>query len=783
MNHSKLSAILAAAALAVGIVSFSPLAPADNTAATATPAMMQQTSLDTLKSQALTDLRSGQWDQTHQLLATAASQSNDPVIHQMADWAQAFDAQNQTFSAERHKEYNRVVAQVKLLAADGYTDYAIDRLKEAYVLADDKNKFVAEPWVASLIQQAITRSAADEKSEDWLKAVRLYSDLANVQPSEAQWKDELKVATRHFRLMAEYAADDYLKTQDKEEKARDAAEKLLADAHLLSPDEEKAYATAATKPAEASATTRPSKDVDDETAADAYKVDWHDTLKGIQMDMLRDALDQSKADYFRQVSFKTLGVGGLNGVEAVVTTKLLKDTFPGMADEAKRQTFLQSINDDLAEVKASNLLDEHDILFHVLDDLEKVNSQTVKLPEEVLVSEFADGAFGQLDPFSTMIWPSDVAEFNKDVQGEFTGVGIEIDSGDDGSLQVVSPLEDTPAYKAGIQAGDIIAAINGKSAKGVTTTEAVRLITGPAGTPVTLTIKSPDGVSRDLKIIRQKIKVSSVKGYTRLPGGEWNYLVDPDSKIAYLRITQFTKTTPDELGAACKQIQAKGARGLIMDLRGNPGGLLNAATEVCDKFLTDCVIVSTHADRADSPNPPTIATAHDDGDELTMPMVVLVNQYSASASEITSGALKDDHRATIVGERTFGKGSVQMLLPIGDQQDCYLKLTTAHYYLPSGRCIHREENSKTWGVDPDVTVEMTPDQMLKVMQQRRDLDVLRDAADKEKPKQVVGAAQSAINSEKAKAADPLEADPQLSAGLLVLRLQLAGNSDVMAKTN
>jgi carboxyl-terminal processing protease len=300
---------------------------------------------------------------------------------------------------------------------------------------------------------------------------------------------------------------------------------------------------------------------------------------------------------------------------------------------------------------------------------------------------------------------------------------------------------------------------------------------------VTLTIKSPDGVSRDLKIIRQKIKVSSVKGYTRLPGGEWNYLVDPESKIAYLRITQFTKTTPDELGAACKQIQAKGARGLIMDLRGNPGGLLNAATEVCDKFLTDGVIVSTHADRADSPNPPTIATAHDDGDELTMPMVVLVNQYSASASEITSGALKDDHRATIVGERTFGKGSVQMLLPIGDQQDCYLKLTTAHYYLPSGRCIHREENSKTWGVDPDVTVEMTPDQMLKVMQQRRDLDVLRDAADKDKPKQVSGAAQSAINSEKAKAADPLEADPQLSAGLLVLRLQLAGNSDVMAKTN
>ena len=164
--------------------------------------------------------------------------------------------------------------------------------------------------------------------------------------------------------------------------------------------------------------------------------------------------------------------------------------------------------------------------------------------------------------------------------------------------------------------------------------------------------------------------------------------------------------------------------------------------------------------------------------------MVLVNQYSASASEITSGALKDDHRAILVGERSFGKGSVQMLFPMGDQQDCYLKLTTAHYYLPSGRCIHREENSKTWGVDPDVTVEMTPDQMLKVMQVRRDMDVLREANDsKEKLQETAKAVQGAIDSQKAKAADPLASDPQLSAGLLVLRLQLAGGSDVVAKTN
>jgi carboxyl-terminal processing protease len=406
----------------------------------------------------------------------------------------------------------------------------------------------------------------------------------------------------------------------------------------------------------------------------------------------------------------------------------------------------------------------------------------------VLWSEFADGAFAELDPFTGMIWPADLEEFNKTTQGEFSGVGIQIQSDDDGSLKVVSPLEDSPAYKAGIKAGDLITHINGKNAKGITLNQAVKTITGPKGTQVVLTVASPGGKTKEYTIKRETIKVASVKGWLHLPGGGWEYLVDPENKIAYLRMTNFTKDTAKELDKAVSEIEARGGRGIILDLRYNPGGLLTAATDVSDKFLRRGDIVSTRPER-DNGNQQTIARARADDNDTTLPLVVLVNQYSASASEIVSGALKDQSRALVVGERTFGKGSVQMLFPLSDRS-AYLKLTTSHYYLPSGRCIHREETSTEWGVDPDVTVEMTPEQMRAAIDARQELDILRDAnaapaeGKQEKINDVAPKVQEEVNKQKEKevanAKDPggkkdlLSSDPQLSAAVLLLRLQLTG---------
>jgi len=225
-----------------------------------------------------------------------------------------------------------------------------------------------------------------------------------------------------------------------------------------------------------------------------------------------------------------------------------------------------------------------------------------------------------------------------------------------------------------------------------------------------------------------------------------------------VRLTNFTRSSDDELKRVLTEMRKLGARGMILDLRDNPGGLLTAATDVADRFLGNGTIVSTRGERNALPDQPAI-DARPAVDDAGMPLVVLVNQFSASASEIVSGALQDHHRALIVGERTFGKGSVQMLFPLA-KRTAALKLTTSHYYLPSGRCIHREETGTAWGVDPDLTVEMTPQQKKDAIAARQELDVLREKA---------------ANGEVAKPKkDLLACDPQLSAALLLLKLQLAG---------
>ena len=641
--------------------------------------------VDQLKTDAFRALMVGNFDRGNDLLGRAAQQSSDPQLGQMHEWTQTFENQLKRFTDERHKAYDKSFANVQTMLKGHHDDAALDLASRAQLLSDNKDDFHNLPWMKSLIADSVGRAAGYESSDEWLKAMRVYEDLGIVEPASRDWKEHLKSVTRRVRLLATYAPDAYKKMLDKYLADRD-----VVDALLVPP-----ATRPATQPAVALAngTTRPTTQPTPLEAlenSDVFRTDWHDTLRGVELPQLTQAISDVYQNYYRDVTYKGLLLGGLEELNAVVNTRGLESAFPALADPAKHaafQKYLDAWRTAAANATADNeqgLMDQ----FLSADDKDGMlatNARTLGLPDAVLISEFAEGSLATLDPFSNVIWPSALAEFRKSMQGEFSGVGIQIEQTDGGELKVVEPLPDSPAEAAGVVSDDVIASINGKSARNVTTDQAVRLITGPTGTVVKLTLRAPDGKLRDVSLRRREIKVASVKGYTEVGTGKWDYWVDPKDHIAYIRITMFTATTKDELRAVLDGLGDQ-VQGVILDLRGNPGGLLPAAIGVCDEFLKSGVIVSTHPDRP-TINPPTKAEAHDDGDEFTKPLVVLVNQYSASASEIVSGALKDDHRAILVGERTFGKGSVQQLFQLPPDEDAMIKLTTSPL-LPAQRPVH-----------------------------------------------------------------------------------------------
>jgi carboxyl-terminal processing protease len=726
---------------------------------TTAPALdLQTASADELKDAAYKTFRGGDFDQTDKLLKLAEAKAYDPELNRIDQSVDQFIQQRHEFTTDRKDSFNKYVSNVHKLQAANMPAYAMDWVREAYVVANKPDDFRHELWVDDLAQKAIQQASDAEKANDWLSAVRLYADLSAIEPGVAKWKDDLNEAAFRLRLLADYAPDLFKAKEDEASKERDKADALV---------------NPTTQPG-----NKPATQPDDQ---DAFKTDWHDTLKGIQFSMLREALFDVHKYYYKDVSYKTLMVGGLQAIKALVTTPGLDQAFPDLDNAEKKNRFIAWIDQSLLSAQQAKPEEEERMLSNVLYDIQTNNNDTLELPEEVVVNEFAQGALNELDPYSSMIWPSGMDDFNKSTQGEFSGIGVQIELSDEGELKVVSPLEDSPAYKLGLEAGDVITRINGKSAKGITTSQAVRNITGPPGTNVNLTIRHPDGTSQDYNVRRDTIHVASLKGWRHEPGGGWDYFIDPQDKIAYLHLTNFTKSTADELDRATSELRDQGARAIILDLRWNPGGLLSAACAVSDKFLRSGVIVSTRPDR-DVPGqdmPPV--EAHDTPDDVDLPLVVLVNQISASASEIVAGALKDQHRATIIGERTWGKGSVQMLFSV-DARAAFLKLTTSHYYLPSGRCIHREENSTVWGVEPDLKVDMTAKQMTDAIEARQDMDVLREANSPAATQPAVAAAAKPTTGPTTRQAkkDLLAVDSQLDAALLVLRLQLESQSQTAA---
>ena len=310
--------------------------------------------------------------------------------------------------------------------------------------------------------------------------------------------------------------------------------------------------------------------------------------------------------------------------------------------------------------------------------VDEINSSKV-------ISGAINGMLGSLDPHSAYMTPEDFKDLEEETSGSFTGIGIEI-SMRDGILTAVAPIEGTPADRQGIKSGDQIIRINGELTKTMTLMEAVRKLRGAKGTTVTITIHRPEWKEpRDMTLIREAIPLISVK-YTELEPG-----------FAYIRVSNFQATTTRDLRSALKSLKKKQRiLGVVLDLRNNPGGLLDQAVKVADIFLDRGVIVSTKGRNREEQ---MVFEAHPGESYTDFPMVVVVNGGSASGSEIVAGALQDHKRAIILGTTTFGKGSVQTILPL--PEGAGLRLTTAKYYTPSGDSI------QATGIKPDMVVPLT----------------------------------------------------------------------------
>lgn len=440
-----------------------------------------------------------------------------------------------------------------------------------------------------------------------------------------------------------------------------------------------------------------------------------------------------------------------------------------------------------------------------VDAVEQVESNYVRpVNRRELLESALRGMLQNLDQHSQYINDSEWKAFKKTIEGRYGGIGIHVEIDPEFSrLKVIAPMVGTPAYNAGVLSGDLILEIDGQSTEGMTPDRAIEILTGRIGSAVKLQVRhESEGKVETLSMTRAIIDVPTVLGDSRKADDSWDYMLDPERKIGYVRITNFFQNTTDELKRALSELGARGMKALILDLRDDPGGYLVSAVEVSDLFLDSGVIVSTKGRNSTN----KVYEAQKDGQYTNFPMVVLVNQYSASAAEIVSACLQDHKRAKVVGQRSYGKGSVQNIIEL-EGGGSVLKLTVATYHRPSGKNIHKFKNAKDsdeWGVSPDKGLEekLSPEQYLAYLKARRQRDLVvnrrprkpaedpkgeaandkdtpkasdkdKDQKDREKDK----AKDQAKDKEKAKAAAKPFVDIQLEKALAVIKDSLGSATD------
>ena len=661
-------------------------------------------------------------------------------------------------SKEREADRAKALADLKAEIDKKEITKALTAAVKFQTLSDDMAAALQTPELQALVKDAEQAFAASEAKGDWLVAQEILFRLRTLHEvadgaTFRSYDAKLDEVNQRIMLLAQYAPRELY-------------------AHR------KAYAER----------VEPGKPFPEFT--EEFSDDWKEPLEGISKGMLASALTTAANEHISTGGWEPLVKGGLTAVRVLATTPTLRENFPGLADPEKSRILVEACDRKLAELAAMERTAVGKPQFNTaLREIMEANAKGPDLPLTVIYREFGDGALTELagrfeDEYSQIIWPEQLRRFEQMVKGNFVGVGIQIRHDDRRDIQVVNPLEGGPAFRGGVENDDRIVAVDGKSTVGWTLNKAVDAITGRAGQSVTLTIKR-EGAEEpiDLTLTREQIKIRSVNGWWKKALDErgnplWDWYIDPSAGIGYVRLSSFNDDSFADFNRAIDQMRAeRKLNGLILDLRFNPGGLLQSAIDFSNAFMENGKIVGLQ-DRNGNALWAKSAEPHK-AVYRDLPLVVLVNQGSASASEIVSGAIKSHDRAVVIGDRSFGKGSVQTVHPCGDgRADAQLKLTTQYYVLAAGpgetepRLVHKKPGATDWGVNPDLVVKMTPDQIEKSTMLRQNADVI----EQKKAKQD-GEPKVRPNVE-----DLLTKgiDPQLELALLVLQARALKDMDAAA---
>ena len=596
-------------------------------------------------------------------------------------------------------------------ASEGLVDRAIAlagamRLTvEAQIISPSRDEFMAQPKVTNLIRETRRVAAEAERENEWMLANELYARLSALLDIEGEFKSDVERLGRRLSMVRLYAPEKFreLIAEHRERHGEDAPPPY-----------------------------------------NAYGDTFQEKLAPITVQAVERALQHAS---FKHVDLASKGamapmlIAGLDAIESLVTTGELAKVLKGLADDDARAEFVLFIGKQREEIVTKQRDSRRGVglaeLDNTLSRMLAVNRFSIKLSEQSLLHEFGNGAMSALDAYTAVIWPDEVKRFQRNTKGEFVGVGIQIEMDELQNIRVVTPLEGTPAQRAGVQTGDLIKKVDGHSTLGFTLDQAVEVITGPRNTNVSITVERGEGDEKEevrFDLARARIELATVRGWRKTEAGDdvdaWDWFVDEKAGIGYIRLTSFSNNTTKRFDQAVALMRRHGLNGLVLDLRFNPGGLLDEAVSISNRFIDDGVIVKTE-DATGAVRSREFARRLPKNKRLDdIPVVVLINEGSASASEIVSGAIQAEVKgdgtlkATIVGRRSFGKGSVQNVFSLTADGSAMMKLTTQYYKLRGDKTIHRRPGASVWGIEPDIEVEMLPEQIIESAKIRRDADVL-----------------------------------------------------------